>query len=1025
MGLVDFFSKKSGGRKNNSNFRDQFSSSEEESDDSSFRRDRRRTKTTRRRTKNRRKSSRPENQFDNDSNDVTYSDEILTREELFDLPARELRKKCKSFHINTSDVFEKLDLVSLLYDYYRKQSSENTLGRHTAEANMSSSRHGGNRGRMMARPSNNTTTSTRIELVNNDHDMMNSRIAPESEQMVEILQEIIPYFNQGDLNIDEIVKDTIERLPLDNLENRDKDGNSLLLICSHFSGACELIPLLISKGSDPNAQNTFGETCLHFTSYTDTYSPETAKVLVLNGANAEVQEIRFGCTALHYAASIGDTDLCRILLEGGASPLTPDKNHCNPIGYATQSKKQDCIDLLTKSSQSWVESESKSAKFDGAGYESDWAQLIDDQTGFPYFYNRNTGNSMWADEYREFKHSKAHQKSTPIAFVQLKREQSFRRAPSSFAEVKSSRSLKECDEQKDIMPEIASGKVDVAEEKINDMFESKETYFKSSHAVETGARSTSVTNEDVLDILGNDIENILSDCSTSSQSSSENSDGNDVKKPSKETKLQIEVPSKEITLSPTSTPTLFNSKKLVSKESFNLRLNSIQEKWTLQLQKNQNEIEDIQRIKKSENKLSLELRELCTELEKKDIEIDRLKSDIQELNADSQSIASPKVSVKEVAIGEQDVRDEVWVASKQFGDIEEKLALKEEEISEFHEQCLKLQTSLGTKDRFLVSMEEKQKRNNEQMMLLEDLLQKEKDAKNEAVVLVEQTRAGIAGSAEVTQLLKDEKKRGDESDTRLRRDINALESKLANEQNETARQLEDSEKKVIHHSTQLSALRKELETCTLSHKDYKVDLVKRHQDELGGLLSTHQTDKTNLERELQNQRDARAEIEAEKVRAFEKCEEAERKAKDAQMHVDEMSAMLNQAKALVAANENLHKSLHAEIGKRKQLHNKLEDLKGRIRVYVRVRPLSKSEISMNCKESLIKEDKRTCVMHPDTERGETKSWEFDHCFSGDSNGNTQEDVFKDSKELITSAIDGFNVCIFCYGQTGSGKVSAV
>ncbi|GAG18916.1 unnamed protein product, partial [marine sediment metagenome] len=260
--------------------------------------------------------------------------------------------------------------------------SENTLGRHTAEANMSSSRHGGNRGRMMARPSNNTTTSTRIELVNNDHDMMNSRIAPESEQMVEILQEIIPYFNQGDVNIDEIVKDTIERLPLDNLENRDKDGNSLLLICSHFSGACELIPLLISKGSDPNAQNTFGETCLHFTSYTDTYSPETAKVLVLNGANAEVQEIRFGCTALHYAASIGDTDLCRILLEGGASPLTPDKNHCNPIGYATQSKKQDCIDLLTKSSQSWVESESKSAKFDGAGYESDWAQLIDDQTGF-------------------------------------------------------------------------------------------------------------------------------------------------------------------------------------------------------------------------------------------------------------------------------------------------------------------------------------------------------------------------------------------------------------------------------------------------------------------------------------------------------------------------------------------------------------------------------------------------------------------------------------------------------------------
>ena len=36
-------------------------------------------------------------------------------------------------------------------------------------------------------------------------------------------------------------------------------------------------------------------------------------------------------------------------------------------------------------------------------------------------------------------------------------------------------------------------------------------------------------------------------------------------------------------------------------------------------------------------------------------------------------------------------------------------------------------------------------------------------------------------------------------------------------------------------------------------------------------------------------------------------------------------------------------------------------------------------------------------------------------------GNTQEDVFKDTKHLIMSVIDGYNVCIFAYGQTGSGK----
>lgn len=29
-------------------------------------------------------------------------------------------------------------------------------------------------------------------------------------------------------------------------------------------------------------------------------------------------------------------------------------------------------------------------------------------------------------------------------------------------------------------------------------------------------------------------------------------------------------------------------------------------------------------------------------------------------------------------------------------------------------------------------------------------------------------------------------------------------------------------------------------------------------------------------------------------------------------------------------------------------------------------------------------------------------------------------VFEDTKHLVRSAVDGFNVCIFAYGQTGSG-----
>ncbi|NCF38966.1 MAG: hypothetical protein GWP75_02490, partial [Planctomycetia bacterium] len=38
---------------------------------------------------------------------------------------------------------------------------------------------------------------------------------------------------------------------------------------------------------------------------------------------------------------------------------------------------------------------------------------------------------------------------------------------------------------------------------------------------------------------------------------------------------------------------------------------------------------------------------------------------------------------------------------------------------------------------------------------------------------------------------------------------------------------------------------------------------------------------------------------------------------------------------------------------------------------------------------------------------------------------TQDQIFDETKRLVQSAIDGYNVCIFAYGQTGSGKTFTI
>ncbi|XP_042014112.1 kinesin-like protein KIN-14I [Salvia splendens] len=105
---------------------------------------------------------------------------------------------------------------------------------------------------------------------------------------------------------------------------------------------------------------------------------------------------------------------------------------------------------------------------------------------------------------------------------------------------------------------------------------------------------------------------------------------------------------------------------------------------------------------------------------------------------------------------------------------------------------------------------------------------------------------------------------------------------------------------------------------------------------------------------------------------------------------------------------------------RKRYFNMIEDMKGKIRVYCRLRPLSNKEIFERERDALRNIDEFT-VEHS-WKDDKLKQHLYDRVFDGHA---TQDDVFEDTKYLIQSAVDGYNVCIFAYGQTGSGKTFTI
>nr|XP_033334776.1 protein claret segregational-like [Megalopta genalis]XP_033334777.1 protein claret segregational-like [Megalopta genalis] len=221
--------------------------------------------------------------------------------------------------------------------------------------------------------------------------------------------------------------------------------------------------------------------------------------------------------------------------------------------------------------------------------------------------------------------------------------------------------------------------------------------------------------------------------------------------------------------------------------------------------------------------------------------------------------------------------------------------------------------------------------------------------------------------------------------TALETDVNMYKSKA--EEFESANKLLDTELKTIKEeredlSKRLKDTEKSYKSASESLKEFKEKCVEQEE-----LILKHVSEIKDLQTNLKVQRQLNEELSIKK---------------------DELQSLV-----------------HTMDRDRRILHNTIQEMKGNIRVFCRVRPRTPSELGKPMYVMNYVDECTIEVGKPDGStscsgklRGTRHEFSFDKVFPSSAK---QEHVFEELSLLVQSALEGYNVCVFAYGQTGSGK----
>ncbi|XP_042242981.1 carboxy-terminal kinesin 2-like isoform X2 [Homarus americanus] len=220
-----------------------------------------------------------------------------------------------------------------------------------------------------------------------------------------------------------------------------------------------------------------------------------------------------------------------------------------------------------------------------------------------------------------------------------------------------------------------------------------------------------------------------------------------------------------------------------------------------------------------------------------------------------------------------------------------------------------------------------------------------------------------------------------------------------------------------------SSERRQLEN-TIQDLEFKKSSLQRQNKSLESELSARQDELAGLKSTVSHLTSAHAGLEAQ-------LSSTRLLLDDRNNRVTDLEAQVSEQKETI---EELEQKLREGEMARRKLHNQVQELKGNIRVFCRVRPLIGDEIKHNGDSDFIHHlnvtDEQTLEVYKSGDvNGSTMSglkgrgngnfeFTYDRVFSPSG---TQAEVFEEISQLAQSALDGYNVCVFAYGQTGSGK----